>query len=152
MVKMSSEYCDARPGSKTIPYRKHSAGEGGWSEWVNPNPSQPYKMECCDCGLVHDLEFTAVEPLAVKRNGWFSSRPLDTPFRVLFRARRNKRATDNRRSLIGNAWRAWLAAAILQRCLTDEQAIRLVLQHPKVKAWMTSCSLAGIQQGQHHGS
>lgn len=30
--------------------------EGGWSEWVNPNAEQ-YFMKCCDCGLVHEMQF-----------------------------------------------------------------------------------------------
>lgn len=29
--------------------------EDGWSEWVHPLPG--YRMKCCDCGLVHDMEF-----------------------------------------------------------------------------------------------
>lgn len=29
--------------------------EDGWSEWVNPAPG--YLMGCCDCGLVHEMEF-----------------------------------------------------------------------------------------------
>jgi hypothetical protein len=29
--------------------------EEGWSEWVHPRPG--YLMQCCDCGLVHAMEF-----------------------------------------------------------------------------------------------
>lgn len=28
----------------------------GWSRWVYPNPRN-YRTACCDCGLVHDLQF-----------------------------------------------------------------------------------------------
>lgn len=28
----------------------------GWCEWVCPTPTG-YLMECCDCGLIHELEF-----------------------------------------------------------------------------------------------
>jgi len=27
--------------------------EDGWSEWIHPSPG--FRMECCDCGLVHEL-------------------------------------------------------------------------------------------------
>lgn len=35
------------------------AGEGGWSDWTHPIPG--YRMQCCDCGLVHEAEFEIVE-------------------------------------------------------------------------------------------
>lgn len=31
------------------------AGEDGWCDWVHPLPG--YLMKCCDCGLVHEMEF-----------------------------------------------------------------------------------------------
>lgn len=34
------------------------AGPDGWCEWVHPLPG--YLMQCCDCGLVHDVEFEIV--------------------------------------------------------------------------------------------
>jgi hypothetical protein len=32
--------------------------EDGWSEWIHPLPG--YLMQCCDCGLVHELEVAIV--------------------------------------------------------------------------------------------
>lgn len=32
----------------------------GWSRWVYPNPKN-YRTACCDCGLVHDLQFRTRE-------------------------------------------------------------------------------------------
>lgn len=29
--------------------------EDGWSEWIHPLPG--YLMQCCDCGLIHEMEF-----------------------------------------------------------------------------------------------
>lgn len=29
--------------------------EDGWSEWIRP--LQDFKFQCCDCGLIHELEF-----------------------------------------------------------------------------------------------
>jgi hypothetical protein len=45
--------------SNVIPqdFIKHEVeNEGDWSEWVNPNAEQ-YFMKCCDCGLVHEMQF-----------------------------------------------------------------------------------------------
>ena len=58
-------------------YPTYQAQEDGFSEWVRPVTDKPFRFSCCDCGLVHDLEF-AVDP--------------DDGF-VNFRARRNNRAT-----------------------------------------------------------
>jgi len=44
------------------------------NEWVQP-VKKNYKMACCDCGLIHELDFRIVKN------------------RVQFRARRNSRAT-----------------------------------------------------------
>jgi len=56
----------------------------GWTEWLHPGSSTrnanvitPYRLACCDCSLVHDLAFKVV-----------GSR------RVVFKARRNDRATS----------------------------------------------------------
>lgn len=54
--------------------------ETGFCEWVQPI-RQGYRMSCCDCGLVHEMEFRI-------RKG-----------RAQFRARRHVRATS--------AMRAW---------------------------------------------
>lgn len=35
------------------------AGEDGWSDWAHPVPG--YLMQCCDCRLVHEVEFKVVE-------------------------------------------------------------------------------------------
>ena len=29
--------------------------EGGWCDWIHPLPG--YLMQCCDCNLVHEMEF-----------------------------------------------------------------------------------------------
>lgn len=74
-------------------FKKHEAGDDGWSEWVSPRPGKPYHMACCDCGLVHDLQFDVYEVHKQTRNGWWTGEPFLKPFRVLFRARRNERQT-----------------------------------------------------------
>lgn len=37
-------------------YNKIIGDDDGWSEWIQPTPTG-YKMACCDCGLVHSLNF-----------------------------------------------------------------------------------------------
>lgn len=60
--------------------------EEGWSRWVQPIV-KGYKMACCDCGLVHTMEFR------VNEDGW-----------AQFRVRRNNRATGQvRRHMKGPA-------------------------------------------------
>ncbi len=58
-------------------YRDEPAVNGRWSRDVQPvmRDVQPYKMICCDYGLVHDVEFWV-------RDG-----------RVMMRVARNNRAT-----------------------------------------------------------
>lgn len=38
----------------------HPVDEDGWCEWIHPLPG--YLMQCCDCGLVHDMQFAIVPP------------------------------------------------------------------------------------------
>lgn len=57
---------------------KHKVTENGWTYWIKPH-MRLYRMGCCDCGLVHDLQFVVVK----------SGRG----HAVVFRARRNNRST-----------------------------------------------------------
>ncbi len=56
--------------------REEEALHDGWTRWVYPLMDS-YKMSCCDCGLVHDMQF----------------RVTDSYDRVEFRVRRNNRST-----------------------------------------------------------
>jgi hypothetical protein len=58
------------------------------NEWVQPI-RKGYKMACCDCGLVHEMDFRIV-----RGKGWES---------IQFRVRRNNRATAGIRR--GMGWR-----------------------------------------------
>ena len=41
----------------TTQFIKHEVkNENDWSEWVDPD-ADSYLMKCCDCGLVHELQF-----------------------------------------------------------------------------------------------
>jgi formate-dependent nitrite reductase cytochrome c552 subunit len=48
-------------------------------EWVMPMPQIGHKMACCDCGLIHRMDFAVLKG------------------KVIFRAVRDNRATANRR-------------------------------------------------------
>lgn len=50
------------------------AGDDGWTRWIQP-VRKGYRMACCDCGLVHNMDFRI------------------TVNRIQFRVRRNNRST-----------------------------------------------------------
>lgn len=57
--------------------------EDGWTVWIRP-PKYPryFKLGCCDCGLIHNVQFEKED-----RRGQ----------RIIFRVQRNNRATANAR-------------------------------------------------------
>lgn len=66
----------------------HPSGRRGWSDWQLP-VMRGYRMACCDCGLVHELEFRVYKQ--TKSDGtftWLSDTP-EKDMRVQFRARRH---------------------------------------------------------------
>ena len=74
-------------------FLQETAGKGGWSRWVPPVMSG-YKMACCDCGLVHDMQFKAVRVTKREKDGSWRYRDLNRKeFRVIFRAKINSRST-----------------------------------------------------------
>lgn len=54
--------------------------DSGWSEWIQP-VRKGYKLACCDCGLVHNVDFRVL-----KRNSTGART-------VQFRVGRNARST-----------------------------------------------------------
>jgi hypothetical protein len=64
---------------------QHKPQRGGWSKWVYP--LRKYLFQCCDCGLVHEIEFGTC--LARNKRGKnFDVIELPEEIRVMFRARR----------------------------------------------------------------
>ena len=77
-----------RPGGLPQDFIVHEVeNEGDWSEWVCPDPTQ-YFMKCCDCGLVHEMQFKVVKySVGDECDG------VDDPdVRGIFRARRRSNA------------------------------------------------------------
>jgi hypothetical protein len=73
-----------RPDGLPQDFTKHEVeNEGDWSEWVCPDPEQ-YFMKCCDCGLVHKMQFKVV-----KYSAGDKCEDFDDPYvQAVFRARR----------------------------------------------------------------
>ena len=63
--------------------------EDGWSEWQFPI-HKGYLMQCCDCGLVHEVNFKVVEKIGrTKKDGSWEADPTKKgKFRVGLRMRR----------------------------------------------------------------
>lgn len=72
----------------------------GFSRWVRPVMTR-YHLECCDCGLVHEFQFRALE--VTKRYAdplrWDGRLLPRSKFRVEFRCRRAPRYTAQRRKV-----------------------------------------------------
>lgn len=79
--------------------RKETGDYGrGFSRWVNPVMDR-YMMACCDCGLVHEMEFRAFERGKIRKDGSYTLKVLPpSQFGVRLRARRAERYTARERS------------------------------------------------------
>jgi hypothetical protein len=74
-------------------YPVEKEGKNGWSRWVPP-VMRGYKMACCDCGLVHNMQFKVVRVTKTMRDGsWTYAAVKGGKVRVMFRAQRNTRST-----------------------------------------------------------
>jgi hypothetical protein len=80
--------CDKSAGiaGMKATFRPMHPVEDGWCEWVQP--TQGYKTQCCDCGLVHEMEFKAFAETKQQADGAYEIVELPWPIRVMFRARR----------------------------------------------------------------
>ena len=68
---------------------KYECGRGGWTPWISPK-MKGYKMQCCDCGLVHEVEFKVVKFIGEPdENGLSETVPVtDKDIQILWRLRR----------------------------------------------------------------
>ena len=68
--------------------------EDGWCDWIQPEMEQDYKLACCDCGLVHKMQFKVMRVLKDLGDGYKEVVPAKAgKFTVHFRAARDNRAT-----------------------------------------------------------
>ena len=69
------------------------AGKNGWTDWQRP-VMRGYRLGCCDCGLVHNMDFRVVKIVKRHHNGVKEGRVLSSKdYQVEFRVRRNERST-----------------------------------------------------------
>lgn len=74
-------------------YKRMIERKDGWCDWASPI-MDGYKLGCCDCGLVHDMQFAVVRKTKDNPDGTWTCTDLDPDkYRIFFRARRNKRST-----------------------------------------------------------
>ena len=64
--------------------------EDGWSEWIHPAPR--FRSQCCDCGLVHEMEFAIVLPQS-DQDPWNDGETFDGI--IIFRARREEEESES---------------------------------------------------------
>jgi hypothetical protein len=75
-----------------VSYRQPKEGE-----WENPR-ADGYKMACCDCGLVHKVDFRVVRPTEATNRFISKWDEVDDPdLLVMFRVFRDNRATGQQR-------------------------------------------------------
>lgn len=74
---------------KIIEFIKYEPKRNGWSEWVSPIMNG-YKMQCCDCGLIHEVDFKIVRFKGKPdNNGRSETTPISNKdIQVLLRMRR----------------------------------------------------------------
>lgn len=63
----------------------------GWSRWEVPK-MKGYLMGCCDCGLVHEMEFKVLKrQKKTTRNGYWKAEEMNPEiYRVTMRAKRKE--------------------------------------------------------------
>lgn len=73
-------------------YKQHYANEEGYSEWETPE-MKGFKLSCCDCGLVHNMDFKVLKVTETFEDGTWNTEEPDGDYRVEFRVSRNNRST-----------------------------------------------------------
>lgn len=85
----------ARPDRPYImKFDKLIEGRNGWTKWQYPL-MKTYRMACCDCGLVHSVQFGVIQQTTVEtKKAGFRYRVIESPeMRVRMRAKRNNKQT-----------------------------------------------------------
>ena len=77
-------------------YKPILPNDDGWTDFVTP--VKGYKFACCDCKLVHDMDFKIVFIERKNKDGTYEvSDVVSETLKVVFRAKRNNRATGQLR-------------------------------------------------------
>lgn len=90
---------------KMIKFHKVKVKKGKkYSDWEYPIMKK-YQMACCDCGLVHEINFKVVKIIKKLKNNVDKCEDItDENYRIMMQARRNTKLTkglrDKKRSLL----------------------------------------------------
>jgi len=68
-------------------FKPIKASEDGWCEWQHPK-MKGYMMQCCDCGLVHEVEFRVAKVTNRRKWGWKDSEEAGKDYEVELRMKR----------------------------------------------------------------
>ena len=100
-VAWTSDDMAYRPSGLPQDFVKHEVESVyDWSDWVCPNPEQ-YFMKCCDCGLVHEMQFK----VAKYKLGNECEFVEDTNLQAVFKARRTHQPERTEQEPV--AWRTF---------------------------------------------
>lgn len=79
------------PKAKRKRFKAVKAVSDGWSAWQNPTMTG-YLMKCCDCGLVHEVEFRVGKVTRVHADGkgWKGEPVPADEYRVQMRMKRGE--------------------------------------------------------------
>lgn len=79
-------------------FKQEKAEKGGWTKWIHPTMTG-YHMACCDCGLVHTINFRAFKVVKTLKSGVRLAQNLPKKeYRVEFKVKRNEKHTKSLRS------------------------------------------------------
>jgi hypothetical protein len=77
-------------------HQRPQINDDGWTDWIYPHMDD-YKLACCDCGLVHDMQLKVVRVKHLSNKTMLVKESRSSVLAVSFRARRNVRATAQTR-------------------------------------------------------
>lgn len=84
----ASEYVHLKDEVKMPKYRTKHPLKSGWTRWQQPK-MKGYLMQCCGCGLIHEMEFGILRKIKDKARGYWSAvRLAPEKYRVEFRVKR----------------------------------------------------------------
>ncbi len=81
-------------GKRMSKFRKATAGDGEFCDWET-NTMKGNKMGCCDCGLVHEVEFRIIKDIKNNGDGTMEAEIIgdDEDLKIQMRMRRDNRST-----------------------------------------------------------
>jgi hypothetical protein len=80
-----------------VKFQEPKAKESGWTTWQCP-VMRGYKLACCDCGLVHGMDFRIGRVVKRYKDGRIKIEFLSKKkYRVEFRVCRDEKCTDEMR-------------------------------------------------------